>query len=161
MTAGKDCVLVRTVHHEEGVTELAMQNAAGKNAFSEPFVAQLLGELGRIAEPQTKVVVVTGLPDVFCSGAPRELLVKLARGEVVPSDIVLSPMDKASFPTTRSAAILKGAPRSFVKPSPAITWARRASSLSSSSPTSEVPLYDMSAPTEPFQETTFGSDQPR
>ena len=91
MTANENSALVRAVPHEEGVAELAMRDAAGKNAFSEAFVGQLLSALDRLAEQSgTKVVVVTGLPDVFCSGAPRELLVKLCRGEVVPSDIVLS-----------------------------------------------------------------------
>lgn len=91
MTSIETPALVHAIRREDGISEVAMVDAAGKNAFSEPFVAQLLSglnELGRDA--QTKVVVVTGLPDVFCSGAPRGLLMKLSRGEFVPSDIVLS-----------------------------------------------------------------------
>jgi polyketide biosynthesis enoyl-CoA hydratase PksI len=91
MRAAEQGALVRAVDHEEGITELAMRDGVGKNAFSEPFVAELLEGLERLAgRPQTKVVVLTGLPDVFCSGAPREFLARLAKGEVVPSDIVLS-----------------------------------------------------------------------
>ena len=83
--------LVRLVRHDEGIAELALRDTAGRNAFSEPFVHQLVAAAVEAEEdPRTKVVVLTGLPDVFASGAPRELLVKLARGEFVPSDIVLS-----------------------------------------------------------------------
>lgn len=75
----------------EGILTLSLQDTAGKNAFSVPFVGELEAALAAIArDREVKVVVLVGLPDVFCSGAPRELLVKLARGEEVPADIVLS-----------------------------------------------------------------------
>ncbi len=82
---------VTTTKDASGITTLSMQDVAGKNAFNLPFVAELeacLAEIGQ--DREVKVVVLVGLPDVFCSGAPRELLVKLARGEEVPADIVLS-----------------------------------------------------------------------
>lgn len=74
-----------------GVATVSMQDQEGRNSFTEAFVHELLRGLNELAEdPDVKVVMLVGLPDVFASGAPRELLVRLARGEVMPSDIVLS-----------------------------------------------------------------------
>lgn len=76
---------------EDGLWEVVMADESGKNAFGEAFVAELKEVLAFIADDRTvKVVVMRGLPDVFAAGAPRELLVRLARGEVAPTDIVLS-----------------------------------------------------------------------
>lgn len=83
--------LVERIAHEDGIFELSMRDVKGKNAFSERFVQQLVESARSLAQDgAVKVVVMTGLPEVFAAGAPRELLVKLARGEVVPTDIVLS-----------------------------------------------------------------------
>lgn len=82
---------VKGLLHAEGVAELALADVEGRNAFSEAFVNELLAvaeTLGRNRD--LRVIVLTGLPDVFAAGAPRELLEKLARGEFVPSDITLS-----------------------------------------------------------------------
>ncbi|HOU94398.1 MAG TPA: polyketide synthase [Polyangiaceae bacterium] len=82
---------VTATRDEAGVFTLSMRDATGRNAFCVPFVAELEAALAEIArDREAKAVVLVGLPDVFCSGAPRELLGKLARGEEVPSDIVLS-----------------------------------------------------------------------
>ena len=91
MTESTEAALVRTVFHDDGVAEVAMRDAEGKNAFSEPFVHQFVSaadSLGR--NGSVKAIVLTGLAHVFAAGAPRQLLLRLARGEFVPSDIVLS-----------------------------------------------------------------------
>ncbi len=76
---------------EDGLWEVVMADREGKNAFSEAFVAELEEVLEFVSnDASVKVIVVRGLPDVFAAGAPRELLVRLARGDVVPTDIVLS-----------------------------------------------------------------------
>ena len=76
---------------EPGVVVLQMQDLQGKNAFSEPFVEELLACLDRLdRDEEVKVCLVRGVEDVFCAGAPRELLLRLADGEVAPTDIVLS-----------------------------------------------------------------------
>lgn len=89
----------------DGVFELRLCDAAGKNALSEAVVQGVLAGLERVAAaPAARVCVVRGLPEVFCSGAPLELLAALARGEVAASDIVLS---KAllDFPLPTVAAV--------------------------------------------------------
>ena len=53
-----------------GVGVVAMRDIGGKNAMSEPFVADLLAALARAtAWEHLKVIVLEGLADVFCSGA--------------------------------------------------------------------------------------------
>lgn len=75
----------------DGLWEIVMADHAGNNAFSEAFVSELEEVLQHVCHDRTvKVVVLRGLPDVFAAGAPRELLQRLARGEVVPTDIALS-----------------------------------------------------------------------
>lgn len=82
---------VRAVYHQDGIAELALHDAEGRNAFSETFVHHLVAAAHELSRAEgVKVIVITGLPDVFAAGAPRELLAKLARGELVPSDIVLA-----------------------------------------------------------------------
>ena len=91
MTTSPADRLVAAIRHEDGVAELGMRDARGRNGFSLQFVNQLVESATELGDdPTIKVVVLTGLPDVFASGAPKELLEMLARGEVVPSDIVLS-----------------------------------------------------------------------
>ena len=83
--------LVRTTFSDEGIACVQMQDDPGKNGFSEAFVAELRHQLEGVAtDPAVKVVVLTGLPDVFAAGAPKELLRKLAQGQILPSDILLS-----------------------------------------------------------------------
>ena len=76
---------------EPGIVVLQLQDLEGKNAFSEAFVEELLACLDRLdRDEEARVCLVRGLEDVFCAGAPRDLLLRLADGEVAPTDIVLS-----------------------------------------------------------------------
>lgn len=82
---------IKVIDRGDEIWELQMADEAGKNAFGEPFVADLELALNAVSVSRTvKVLVLTGLPDVFASGAPKDLLARLARGEVVPTDIMLS-----------------------------------------------------------------------
>ncbi len=76
---------------EDGVAIVDLSDGTGRNALDDDFVGGLvttLDALGR--DPAVRALVLVGGTKVFCSGAPRELLVRLARGEVVPSDIRLA-----------------------------------------------------------------------
>jgi polyketide biosynthesis enoyl-CoA hydratase PksI len=82
---------VRLIDRGDDIWELSLADEQGKNAFSEAFVADLELGLNTVCTSRTvKVLVITGLPDVFASGAPKGLLARLARGELVPTDIMLS-----------------------------------------------------------------------
>jgi polyketide biosynthesis enoyl-CoA hydratase PksI len=74
-----------------GIVTIMLADRENRNAFSERFVEELKECLDAAAdEPSTKVVVLRGLPDVFAAGASREMLGRLARGEIPPTDIVLT-----------------------------------------------------------------------
>ena len=78
---------------EEGIALLLLQDTQGGNAFDERFIADLLACLETLArDPDVRVCIVRGLPDVFCAGASQALLLALAEGRASPSDIVLSKM---------------------------------------------------------------------
>lgn len=76
---------------DDGVATVEMRDAPGKNALSEPFVAELLVALAEVAAcERARVVVLLGLPEVFCSGASREVLAQVLDGAIVPSDLQLA-----------------------------------------------------------------------
>lgn len=73
---------------DDGVLDVQMVDVAGGNALDEAFVGQLLAALGQVGD-QTRVVLLRGLPEVFCSGASRAMLDRLAAGEVSPAELDL------------------------------------------------------------------------
>lgn len=74
-----------------GIVTIVLADRENRNAFSERFVEELKDCLdGAADDTATKVVVLKGLPDVFAAGATREMLGRLARGEIPPTDIVLT-----------------------------------------------------------------------
>lgn len=75
----------------DGLWQVVMADGKAKNSFGEAFVAELEEVLDFVCRDRSvKVVIVRGLPEVFAAGAPRELLERLAQGELVPTDIALS-----------------------------------------------------------------------
>lgn len=82
--------LVRTHVGADGVATVTLADPATGNALGEPMVAAVsdaLAAAGRDA--RTRVVLLEGQGDTFSSGAPRELLLKLVKGEGHPADITL------------------------------------------------------------------------
>lgn len=83
--------LVTLAIDEEGVALVTMQDAAGKNAFGHAFVEQLEGHLEAASDDESvKVIVLRGLPEVFCAGGDFEVLLALAEGGMTPYDLVLT-----------------------------------------------------------------------
>jgi polyketide biosynthesis enoyl-CoA hydratase PksI len=83
--------IVSVTVDENGIATVLMQDVANQNAFSERFVEELKDCLDHAADDLTvKVVVLKGLPDVFAAGATRDMLVRFAKGEIPPTDIVLT-----------------------------------------------------------------------
>lgn len=76
---------------EDGILQIEMRDAEGKNALSRGFVDQLVAAL-EIAHTKrdVRVTVLGGLDEIFCSGAPRELLLELVDGALLPADIALT-----------------------------------------------------------------------
>jgi polyketide biosynthesis enoyl-CoA hydratase PksI len=73
-----------------GVRTITLNDPSSGNALSEAMVADLSAALEEADQDvETTVVLLTGRGETFSSGAPRELLEKLMRGEGRPSDITL------------------------------------------------------------------------
>lgn len=76
---------------DDGVAELWLCDEAGNNAFSRAFVDELLARMAELSEsPEAKVCVLRGLPEVFCAGGDRQLLLELAEGDLAPYDLELT-----------------------------------------------------------------------
>lgn len=75
---------------DDGVATLSFRDDTSRNALdgrSVPLLEAALLELGR--HEAVKVIVLEGLPDVFCSGGSKDMLLALARGEQAPADLLL------------------------------------------------------------------------
>lgn len=79
-----------------GVAEIAMHDAESRNTFSDALIEGVLRcfELVK-ANADYKVVVLTGYDTYFASGGTKELLLKMARGEIRFNDLDLcrQPLD--------------------------------------------------------------------
>jgi polyketide biosynthesis enoyl-CoA hydratase PksI len=83
--------LVELKYETSGIVNLRMNDAEGKNGLTPAFVEALMECLNEVKlNEEIKVLVMTGLPDVFCSGADLNTLIRLCKKELKPVDIVLS-----------------------------------------------------------------------
>ncbi len=74
----------------DGVAEIVMESADGRNALTDTFVASLVSALNDAAAvPESRVLLLKGTSEVFCSGASKELLLRLAGGDMSPAEIDL------------------------------------------------------------------------
>jgi polyketide biosynthesis enoyl-CoA hydratase PksI len=74
----------------DGIAHVTLADPATANALGEPMVHALQDAFATIdRDSELRVVVLSGEGDTFSSGAPRELLLRLSRGEVRPTDILL------------------------------------------------------------------------
>jgi polyketide biosynthesis enoyl-CoA hydratase PksI len=73
-----------------GVSWLKMNDTRGRNIFSSEFIAELLEALEELEqERRPKVLVLSGLPDVFCGGAHKKELIDLCDGKAAVKDFVI------------------------------------------------------------------------
>ncbi|HWY10961.1 MAG TPA: polyketide synthase [Bacteroidia bacterium] len=85
--------LIKLSLESSGVATLQMLDKQGKNGLTPDFVEALMVNLNEIkANEDIKVLIISGLPDIFCSGADLETLEKLCKKQIKPVDIVLSKM---------------------------------------------------------------------
>jgi len=72
------------------VARIVLDDAASSNALGEVMVEALTAAFAEVdRRANVRVVLLTSDLDVFSSGAPRDLLVRLAAGELRPTDILL------------------------------------------------------------------------
>lgn len=75
-----------------GIALFKMNDNAGKNVFSETFIADFvrtMDEVEALREPP-RVMVLCGLHDVFCAGADKKTLMAITDGKILVKDLVLS-----------------------------------------------------------------------
>jgi polyketide biosynthesis enoyl-CoA hydratase PksI len=75
---------------DEGIADFHMADREGKNIFSDRFIDDFLVTLEEADRAEPKVMVLRGLPDVFCGGAEKQTLLDLSDGKVVVKDLILS-----------------------------------------------------------------------
>lgn len=72
---------------EEGIFQVAMDDAEGQNRLSDELVQELIAALDALArEPALKVALMTGRSDVFCAGRTVNLIKGLVTGEAAHGD---------------------------------------------------------------------------
>ena len=75
------------------IATMQMIDKSAKNGLTPEFVEELIQVLTGVKNNESiKVLIMSGLPDVFCSGADLDTLVKLCKKQIKPVDIVLSKM---------------------------------------------------------------------
>jgi polyketide biosynthesis enoyl-CoA hydratase PksI len=78
------------VTSDAGIAHVVLDDPAGRNALGEPMALALEDAFAAVdRDPSVRVVVLGAEGDVFSAGAPRDLLLRLARREVRPVDIQL------------------------------------------------------------------------
>jgi polyketide biosynthesis enoyl-CoA hydratase PksI len=87
MTApSNDAALVRAHMAEDGVAELTMADDAGRNGMSHAWGQAFLAALDEVSEwRQARVLLLSGLPEVFSTGATLSALQDLRGGCLSPS----------------------------------------------------------------------------
>jgi len=75
---------------EPGICLIRIDDPQTKNRLDERTCRQLMSALGDAAsDAETKVLILAGRADVFCSGASLDVLRMVARGELAVRDLVL------------------------------------------------------------------------
>ncbi len=73
-----------------GVSVLKMDDAAARNVFSTGFISEFLEALDELERgQQTRVLILCGLPEVFCGGAEKQALLDLCEGKAAVRDLVI------------------------------------------------------------------------
>jgi polyketide biosynthesis enoyl-CoA hydratase PksI len=73
-----------------GVSCLQMDDVKGRNIFSAGFITEFLGALDELEQDhRPKVLILSGLPDVFCGGAEKQALLDLCEGKAAVRDLVI------------------------------------------------------------------------
>lgn len=90
---------------EDGICQINLNDPANDNRLTDELVDNFLKALAECAEtPHLKVLLLTGLPDVFCGGASLDVLQQLLQGETEVKDLLL-PTQLLKFPVPIIAAM--------------------------------------------------------
>lgn len=83
--------LIHVEREKEGIAWIQLNDPDNHNALSEPMVRELTDTLdAESLRESCKVVILTGLPEMFCSGADLSMLEKISQRTVKPVEIILA-----------------------------------------------------------------------
>jgi len=76
---------------DNGIAYLKMQDKKDKNTFSDDFVHEIIAGLDHLENNyQPKVLILSGLPEVFSGGAEKQNLLDLCDGKIHVKDLLIS-----------------------------------------------------------------------
>ncbi len=76
---------------DERIGMLSMHDEESKNTFTDSFVDDFMEILNQLQKNKTyRVIILSGLKDVFCAGAAKEALMSIFEGELEVKDLALS-----------------------------------------------------------------------
>lgn len=75
---------------KNGIALLRMNDRNTNNTFTDDFISSLIEALEKVEEAGPKVMILLGLPDVFCAGAEKKNLLDLCDGRVHVRDLLIS-----------------------------------------------------------------------
>lgn len=74
---------------ENGIAHLKMNDSEGKNTFTADFIAELIKGFQKTSDMKPKVLILQGLPDIFCGGADKKDLIGLCEGKLAVKDFII------------------------------------------------------------------------
>ncbi len=85
---------------ENGIVNLKMNDTENKNVFAEDFIKELIEGIDEVENKhKPKVMILSGLKDVFSAGAEKQNLLDLCDGKVFVKDLIISErLVNAPFP---------------------------------------------------------------
>ncbi|MDC7683735.1 polyketide synthase [Asticcacaulis sp. BYS171W] len=82
--------LIHVAMTEDGIAEMALRDVDGKNGMSPAWVKAFIAGLAEVAQmPGARVLLLSGLPDYFCTGATKEVLKDLVENRLMPGELTL------------------------------------------------------------------------
>ncbi|ACC81625.1 polyketide synthase [Nostoc punctiforme] len=90
---------------EDGIYQINLNDLQNDNQLTDELVDIFLKKIAECAKnPHLKVLLITGLPKIFCGGASLDVLQKLLRGDTEVKDLLL-PTELLRFPVPVIAAM--------------------------------------------------------
>lgn len=79
-----------SIEKSKNLVHIKLKDKSGKNYLCSDFVNELTQDIHSALEnPDLKVIIFSGLSDVFCGGADRKTLEDLTQGDLNPVDLTL------------------------------------------------------------------------
>lgn len=87
------------IEYKDDVAYLKMNDVDRKNVFANDFIDELIKGLKEVEEKEPKVMILSGLDDVFSAGAEKQNLIDLSEGKIHVKDLLISEcLVNTSFP---------------------------------------------------------------